>query len=698
MFKQLIDITSKSDAQGNNERLAAYWSLRLFNYPPYYSKLKKEQRRKFRRSGFEWEEFLTIVGYEFDDGMEGSYSVNQFSKLAAKLEKQFNPDELRYSTAMVENLNSFTDLLNLTEIDRAILGFFSILNVYDEFKEIGKAFGALSNYDLIAMLSHVLSLPIVDVKKALSSTGVLSETGLLTVDAKAYEIDDKVELISSLASNLCSPGISSLGLLDGYFHKTSVAELSIQDFNYIKEDNYLIGQYLSNCKNRSLNVLLYGEPGTGKTQWVKAITEQFGRTLYEVSDKDEYGETMPAKKRILAYKMAQSALKSVERSVLIFDEIEDVFPQEYFVIDKTSKSWMNKLLEDSQTPTFWISNDISHIDNAYIRRFDYAIELKAPPVEVIEKIFHNALKDMNVSEKWVSEIARQDGLVPGVVRRSADFIKASLSCTQDEDVESLLGSVINRTLKAQGKKQLTLNAKTTSSNYSLDYVNADINLEKLVQGIKSTQQGRLCLYGLPGTGKTAFGNFLAKELGKPLVLKKASDLLSKYVGEAEKNIAAAFDEAAQSDSVLQIDEADSFIQSRESAQRSWEVTQVNEFLTQLESFDGVFIVSTNLMDNIDQAAMRRFDLKIEFKSITYEASLALVKEMLERHGAELDHSSSSISKLKQLTQLTPGDFITVERKLTFSGQAYNIDTIVFALEEECKFKTSYERDNKIGFL
>ena len=698
MFKQITDFKKKANIQDNNEQLVVFWALRLFNYPPYYSHLKKTERRRFRRSSFEWEEFLTLVGYEFDDDLEEQYRVNRFSKIAIRLEKKFTSEDLSYSTAMQENLNSFTELLGLTAVDKAILGFFSILNLRNEFNEISQVLGELSNYDLIELLSYLLSLPFADVKEALSPLNVLSETGLLRVDPRAEDLQSKVDLISGLAANLCSQSLSSLSLLDNYFHRTTAAQLSLQDFYYLKEDNHLVGQYLSDDKNRGLNVLLYGEPGTGKTQWVKAIADKFERTLYEISDKDEEGEPMHSRERILAYKMAQSALKNVDNSVLIFDEIEDVFPELNQEKYKTSKSWMNKLIENSETPTFWICNDITHIDNAYIRRFDYTIELNTPPAEVIEKIFHNALTGINVSDKWISMVSKHTELVPGVIQRSADFLKTSLKCDQDSEIEELLVSIINRTLKAQKKKLLTTNKQKIAADYSLDYVNSDTDLSKLVQGIKAMQEGRLCLYGLPGTGKTAFGHFLAKELNKPLVLKKASDLLSKYVGDSEKNIADVFAEAQQTNSVLQIDEADSFIRSREGAQQSWEVTQVNEFLTQLENFDGVFIASTNLMDNIDDAAMRRFDLKIEFKPLTIDASLALLKDMVERHDGQLEEQSPSISKLKQLTQLTPGDFATVERKLRFSGGVYDSEVVVLALESECKFKKSQQNNNKIGFV
>jgi transitional endoplasmic reticulum ATPase len=84
------------------------------------------------------------------------------------------------------------------------------------------------------------------------------------------------------------------------------------------------------------------------------------------------------------------------------------------------------------------------------------------------------------------------------------------------------------------------------------------------------------------------------------------------LGQSEKNIAHAFAQAEQDRALLLIDEVDSFLQDRRGAQRSWEVSQVNEMLTRMEAFSGVFIAFTNLMAGLDQAALRRFDLKVKF--------------------------------------------------------------------------------------
>lgn len=122
----------------------------------------------------------------------------------------------------------------------------------------------------------------------------------------------------------------------------------------------------------------------------------------------------------------------------------------------------------------------------------------------------------------------------------------------------------------------------------------------------------MCLYGQSRTGKSAYAKYLAEKLGIKAILKKASDLMSPYVGETEINIAKAFKEAGDNKAMLIIDEADSFLQTRQNAQRSWEISQVNEMLTCMESYKYTFICTTNLVDILDEASLRRFTFKIKF--------------------------------------------------------------------------------------
>jgi SpoVK/Ycf46/Vps4 family AAA+-type ATPase len=105
--------------------------------------------------------------------------------------------------------------------------------------------------------------------------------------------------------------------------------------------------------------------------------------------------------------------------------------------------------------------------------------------------------------------------------------------------------------------------------------------------------GTMLFYGPPGTGKTALARYIAEVLERECIVKPVSELQSMWVGETEKNIARAFQQAEADGAVLVFDGADSFIYTRDTAQQSWETSQVNEFLTCLEECRGFCICTTN---------------------------------------------------------------------------------------------------------
>jgi SpoVK/Ycf46/Vps4 family AAA+-type ATPase len=229
--------------------------------------------------------------------------------------------------------------------------------------------------------------------------------------------------------------------------------------------------------------------------------------------------------------------------------------------------------------------------------------------------------------------------------------------------------------------------------YDPQFISADVDLADIATGLLHARSGRLCLYGPPGTGKTAFGRWLAVRLDVPLLVKKASDLMSMWVGQTEKNIAKAFREAEEQQALLLIDEVDSFLQDRQGAQRSWEVRQVNEMLTQMEAFPGVFIASTNLMEGLDPAALRRFDLKVKFGYL--QPSQA--RELLSRYCQALKIAPpgpEDIARVSRLSVLTPGDFAAVARQSRFRP-IESAAALIAALASECALKEAPTRP--IGF-
>ena len=156
------------------------------------------------------------------------------------------------------------------------------------------------------------------------------------------------------------------------------------------------------------------------------------------------------------------------------------------------------------------------------------------------------------------------------------------------------------------------------------------------------------------------------ELDKPLVIKRASDLMSKWVGETEKNIAAMFQEAADADAILFLDEADSFLRDRTMARVEWEISKTNELLQRMERFDGIFICATNLFRQLDSAALRRFTFKLQFLALTPEQRWEMFLNETGLRATDVvispEQAEDWQNKLIFIQELTPGDFATVKRQ------------------------------------
>jgi SpoVK/Ycf46/Vps4 family AAA+-type ATPase len=186
---------------------------------------------------------------------------------------------------------------------------------------------------------------------------------------------------------------------------------------------------------------------------------------------------------------------------------------------------------------------------------------------------------------------------------------------------------------------------------------------------------------VPGTGKTEYVKYLAQKMGLEVLKKRVSDILDMYVGESEKKIAAAFCEAKEDNKFLVFDEADSFLQDRRNAVRSWEVTQVNEMLTWMEVHPLPFACTTNLSDKLDPASLRRFTFKVKFNYL----NAAQVKIAFQ-HFLHIDYN-------RFIEGLTPADFVLAAKKAEILGLK-NPDELVELLLTEVKAKNL---SGKIGF-
>ena len=481
--------------------------------------------------------------------------------------------------------------------------------------------------------------------------------------------------------------------------------LKIDDFPHKAKEIDMLLPYLKKSiitGRQGVNILMYGAPGTGKSQLAKILALETGCELFEVASEDEDGDPLTDKARLRSFHAAQ-ALLSGRKIIILFDEIEDVFDAgdggffaKIFGMDETvrnPKAWLNRRLEENQTPTLWIANSIKAMHPAFKRRFDMIVKMPVPPRRQRQKIIRSTCPDL-LSKQDIERISNVETLAPAVVTRASAVVRVIGDELAQTDQAPGLELIINNTLEAQGHKRIKrYDPNRLPETYDPEFIHADTDVNSIAEGLKKTKAGRLCLYGPPGTGKTAYGHWLAEQMEVPLLVKRSSDLISMWLGETEKNIAESFEEAETEGAILMIDEIEGFLQDRRGARHSWEVTGVNEMLTQMESFAGIFIASTNLRDNLDQASLRRFDLKIKFDFLLPQQSKALLESYCK--SLTLNNPDKALTaRIGRLNNLTPGDFAAIVRRHRFNPVCSAAD-MVTALEEECGLKENFKRP--IGF-
>ena len=633
----------------------------------------------------------------------------------------------KQSTLVEKNIDSLSNLLQLNKAERALLLYGTLARYQRDMRSILVEFKVNNAPEAYAAIATIAGVTATEVGEALRAGGRLERIGLVENLISEHSITDLADLMKvseKLPPVLMREYRDRAELMAVFTRPAAKSELKSSDFEFVGDDVQVLINLLRKAQSTKavgVNVLLYGPPGTGKTELAKVVAAEAGLDLFEVEYADRDGNSLSGRDRYRSMQIAQVFLKGSQEAALLFDEVEDVFPpisvdaaglmaraEQQALSNAVShsvngKAWVNQILESNPVPTIWVTNRIEQIDPAFRRRFAYHLELKSPPPGAREQLIRKSLAGVPVSDEFVAKLTERKGLTPAQIRtalRFADLAHVG-KAPGGADFEALIERQLKNSDAALGRSPDSVTSKGCRqvTTYDLGMLNVESRFEipRIVEALKARGHGALCFYGAPGTGKTALGEYIAQQMDKPLIIKQASDLVSKYVGETEQNMAAMFKEALEEKAVLLLDEADSFLLDRRGAQRSYEVTEVNEMLQQMERHHGVFICTTNLLDRIDQAALRRFTFKIKFMPLLPEQREKMfITEALGGDASQL--TDDARRRLSRLEQLAPGDFAAVKRQTDILAAEFSVEEFLEQLEAEHRIKPEVREQRSMGFV
>ncbi len=542
-----------------------------------------------------------------------------------------------------------------------------------------------------------------EVRRALGRRSTLVLAGLLEVSRTWQdELSDLLRPAGGLLDLVSTPGVGRDTVLARFLDPTPAPALSRGDYAHLDGQVDLLVRLLSEAlrqRARGVNVLLWGPTGTGKTELSRLAAAEAGARLLAAPHRNDEGDAVTPARRIAALALGQRLARD-GRSVLVFDEWEDIFEWQRAGLQGAGnhKLWFNGLLEDNAVPTIWVTNSLQRVDPAHLRRFSLAVECVPLGTRHRARVLRRHLPAGGViPDEAVKALARRLDVSAGQLAtavRTAALLSAD--GLPDADTIEAVAAPIQRLL---GGDVVSRRRSDEQAGYRAEALCASLDVEHLANRVAGWTPAAgglpILLSGPPGTGKSAFAEYLARRLDRPCLHKRASDLLSMWVGGTEARMKESFEEAARDDAVLVLDEVDSFLRDRAGATRSWEVSQVNELLVQIERCRSVVVCTTNHLEALDRAVARRFPIRVAFRYLEAEGAALLFRSVLGPFAAgELPAHASLAERLEALGPLAPGDFAAVARRVRLLGEERSVTGLLDELAEEVAARPGVRR---VGF-
>ncbi|MDR2580000.1 MAG: ATP-binding protein [Fibromonadaceae bacterium] len=630
----------------------------------HYDKIlpKKAENKKESASFSSWKslhKLLTITQWN-------SMLKYLFDDKAAPEEKLLNAifGKLRKTNVFEKRLHLLCETLGLCNINKEVLRLLHLndynASINDLFENVTKAINSSRHkisYPAIGVLINVSEETVLE---ALSKERGLTSLNVLNSTERGFGIP--LEIRKYLK------GLGSDNFMDIYAASDKKPTLPLEKFDYQREAKYVTDLISMHKNDKPLHILLYGVEGTGKTELARTIAANANCEILDVGrgikkhtlEAEENVNSALIKFRTRALIIAEIALRNKSNLMLLIDEADQI-------LNGFEKGALNQILEEMRLPIIWISNSLLFVENSSLRRFNFSLKFKANNENMRLKIWESVIEKHQASEIFSTEriksLAQRYDANPGGIELA---VSSEMQFAKNGKQEQVAELVLKQHLELLCTESNHKNTLSRAPKYDESVLNVH-GLENALHAakcyaeyLKNKETDSNCtmlLYGPPGTGKTEFAKHLARISG--LAFKEISygKISSMWVGQTEKKIATAFEEASKEATLLFIDEADSLISDRRGANHSWETTQVNEFLIQLENSKCLVVCSTNFQGKLDAASNRRFHFHLKFDYLKNDGILKMAQNFFPEFEQE------SWNKLCSLECLTPGDFYAVYKRL-----------------------------------
>jgi SpoVK/Ycf46/Vps4 family AAA+-type ATPase len=450
----------------------------------------------------------------------------------------------------------------------------------------------------------------------------------------------------------------------------------------------------------ALVIQFSGPSGTGKSLFTRAIAHRMKKPLLRVHCA-KLNLQASSLERVLDNIFYEAALHD---AILCFDAVEGVLgtgnPRLTLFYDR---------FEVHQGLVILNATNPKKLDATLERWVVYQLNFERPEAGLREKIWKLHIPSgTNMSKEVQIDILAAQFDLTGFQIRNALVVATNRALAKNPKKPVLTKEVLEGAAYAQLRANLEDYSVRSRTNLTMDdlvlpekenvLINEILNAARVRPFVMnrwgfgkrlSTGKGIICLFtGEPGTGKTLCAEILANELNLSLYQVSIPRVMSKYIGETEKNMEKIFATARANNSMLLFDEADALFTSRvkvDSSVDRFSNMEVNNLLQEIERFEGVVILTTNLDKNIDKAFQRRINFRINFP-FPDEPSRSRIWEKLIPQECPLD-DDIDYGILGEHFELSGGYIKNAVVRAAYRAygedRSINYDDLIFAAEQEC---------------